>query len=239
MKSVALIVVGLLVGSGCRPAAVEQAQILTAPTLSDGTASKASLQSEAADAKGIATRAAQLIRVSNDHYESASAGLRISIRADQCAALTPTFVECAEGAKITVAGVGRAKAFTFEVPTLQLNPESMLYRGALDGTYRASGTTLIAGDMDFDGLEDFALRTGNAGGYGSPSYNVYLQEAGGRGFVYSPDFSQLTEGSLGMFSALAGKIHVPRKSGCCEHWDDVYAVKGRRPVLTARIAAQE
>ncbi len=163
----------------------------------------------------------------------------ISIRADQCAALTPAFVDCADGAKITVRGVGRAKAFTFEVPTLQLNPESMLYRGALDDTYRASGTTLIAGDMNCDGLEDFALRTGNAGGYGSPSYSVYLQEHGGHGFVYSPDFSQLTEGSLGMFSASAGKIHVPRKSGCCEHWEDVYAVKGRRPVLVGRVAAQE
>lgn len=239
MKSVALIVMGLAIGSGCRPATIEQVPAVEVGPSTDGVAPRAPNQTQVADAGGAGARVPRLIRASANQFESTLEGLKISVKADHCVELASTFTQCAEGARITVTGVGQAKSFTFEVPELQFNPGSMLYRGALDGSYRAAGTTLIVGDMDLDGSEDFALRTGNAGGYGSPSYSIYLQQAGGHGFVYSPDFSELTEGSLGMFSVSADKIRVPRKSGCCEHWDDVFVVKGHQPVFVARAAPQE
>lgn len=87
-------------------------------------------------------------------------------------------------------------------------------------------------DYNFDGSEDVAICDGTNGGYGMPSYRVYLYNAGTKRFVHSPAFTRLGQGpSLGMFETdKPKKIHfVYSKSGCCWHQTEGYDVHRNRP----------
>lgn len=86
------------------------------------------------------------------------------------------------------------------------------------------------GDFNFDGMEDVAICDGTHGGYGSPSYRVYLSSKAAKKFVYDPAFSKLGA-SLGMFEVDKTKkvLRVFSKSGCCWHQTEEYAVLANRP----------
>jgi hypothetical protein len=88
------------------------------------------------------------------------------------------------------------------------------------------------GDYDFDGVADLALCDGTNGGYGMPSYQIYLFASRAKKFVNSLAFTRLAqEGSLGMFEVDAKKkvLRTFGKSGCCYHITEEYSVVNNRP----------
>ena len=88
------------------------------------------------------------------------------------------------------------------------------------------------GDYNFDGVIDLALCDGTNGGYGMPSYQIYLFAPQTKKFVNSPAFTRLAQdGSLGMFEVDATKkvLRTFGKSGCCYHITEEYTVVNNRP----------
>lgn len=87
-------------------------------------------------------------------------------------------------------------------------------------------------DFNFDGIDDVAICDGTNGGYGMPSYRIYLYSKTQRRFVFSRSFTRMNYGGLGMFETNSKKkMHfVYTKSGCCWHQTqgfDVYRGKPR------------
>lgn len=60
-------------------------------------------------------------------------------------------------------------------------------------------SALIFADFNFDGSEDVAIRNGNYGAYGGPTYDVYAFHRTKNKFVLSEELSALTHENLGMF----------------------------------------
>jgi hypothetical protein len=85
-------------------------------------------------------------------------------------------------------------------------------------------------DFNFDGMTDLALRDGNNGGYGFPSYQVYLFSKGINKFVLSPSFTKLGQ-YQGMFEVNKDKkmIYNHTKSGCCSHTTEGYKIVNNKP----------
>jgi hypothetical protein len=87
-------------------------------------------------------------------------------------------------------------------------------------------------DFNFDGVEDVALCDGNDGGYGAPSYQIYLYSPRQKKYINSPSFTALTkDGGLGMFEIDKKKkmLHRFSKSGCCWHQEEGFAVVNGKP----------
>lgn len=96
-------------------------------------------------------------------------------------------------------------------------------------------SALTFDDFNFDGVKDLALNDGNNGGYGGPSYQVYLFSKTANKFVHSPAFTELAQGTgLGMFEVNAEKkmLYKFSKSGCCWHQTEGFSVVKNRPVKT-------
>jgi len=126
-----------------------------------------------------------------------------------------------------------------EVQTLSLEslclvesaPGALLANSA--ALYDSQGTILV-GDFDFDGREDFAVQVGEDGPYGGPTFDVYLGGSGG--FALSPKLSALTRETLGFFEVDAKNRHLVTrsKSGCCWHQTEVLEVHGGVPTPVER-----
>ncbi|MFY9618904.1 MAG: hypothetical protein WAQ99_03760 [Pyrinomonadaceae bacterium] len=87
-------------------------------------------------------------------------------------------------------------------------------------------------DYNFDGIEDLALCDGRNGGYGAPSYQIYLFLPHAGRFILSEDFTELSqEGRLGMLErdARRKRLRTSSKSGCCLHMTEEFAVVNNRP----------
>lgn len=86
-------------------------------------------------------------------------------------------------------------------------------------------------DFNFDGKEDVAICDGTNGGYGMPSYRVYIYSPSRKRFVYSSAFTKMNEGGLGMFQTEKRKKRhfVFTKSGCCWHQTQGFDVFRGRP----------
>ncbi len=87
------------------------------------------------------------------------------------------------------------------------------------------------GDFNFDGKDDVAICDGTMGGYGMPSYRVYLYNAAQKRFVYSRPFTRMNDGGLGMFETDQKKRmhYVFTKSGCCYHQTQGFDVLNGKP----------
>lgn len=85
---------------------------------------------------------------------------------------------------------------------------------------------LIFDDFNFDGQEDLAIRNGNYGSYGGPTYDVYVFHRNKQKFVYSDELSTLTQENLGMFQTDSERkrLITLNKSGCCYHIRSEYRV---------------
>jgi hypothetical protein len=98
--------------------------------------------------------------------------------------------------------------------------------------------SFIFGDFNFDSAKDLAICNGRNGGYGAPSYTVYLFDSGVNKFVENKRLSKLTEGVyLGLFFVESKKrlLVALWKSGCCYHQTEKYRVVDNRPVLVEKI----
>jgi len=89
---------------------------------------------------------------------------------------------------------------------------------------------LIYEDFNFDGKEDIALRTGNYGCYGGPSFEIYLADK--KDFVYNESFTELGSNYCGMFRVDNEKkqLQTMTKSGCCWHQFSTYVVENNQAV---------
>ena len=86
-------------------------------------------------------------------------------------------------------------------------------------------------DYNFDAVADLALCDGRNGGYGMPSYQIYLFSPRTRKFLLSEEFTDWPEGRLGMFErdTRRKRIRTSSKSGCCLHMTEEFAVVDNRP----------
>jgi hypothetical protein len=94
------------------------------------------------------------------------------------------------------------------------------------------------GDYNFDGMEDLALCDGTKGGYGMPSYQIYLYSPEKKKFVNSPALTRLAQGeNLGMFEVDPKKkvLRTFGKSGCCFHVTREFSVVSDRPMKVLEI----
>lgn len=88
------------------------------------------------------------------------------------------------------------------------------------------------GDFNFDGVEDVALNDGKGGGYGMPSYRVYLYSNRLRRFVLSRPVTRINQaGNLGFMEIDRKKRMLYRytKSGCCWHQTEGFSVMNGLP----------
>lgn len=85
-------------------------------------------------------------------------------------------------------------------------------------------------DYNFDGLNDLAIFEGNIGGYGAPSYQIYLFSMAGNRFVKDDEFSKLSQ-FQGRFeiNKRSKMLYVDSKDGCCFHQTEGYKVKNNKP----------
>ena len=98
-------------------------------------------------------------------------------------------------------------------------------------------SALSFADYNFDGIEDLALCDGNNGGYGGPSYQIYLFSRRAGRFSHSPGFTTLGQDGLGMFEVDRKRkvLRVLSKSGCCLHMTREYSVVRNRPQLILEV----
>lgn len=128
---------------------------------------------------------------------------------------------------------------------LQRIPMSQLYvaldeeRQPLTNTapmYDEQGTINV-GDFNFDGDEDVAIRNGNNGSYGGPSYDVFLYSKKEARLIKNSALTELVESTLGMFDFDSSKkrLSTRAKSGCCWHQYTEYEIQSNAPVAVYRV----
>ena len=149
---------------------------------------------------------------------------------------------CSGPAVIRIHRKGAAVVFqSLSLPNVELYRETVEHNDETSpkprGLY-AEEYSFVVGDFNFDGLEDLAVCNGRDGGYGGPSYNVFLFDRGAGKFVESRRLSGLTDAPyLGLFSPDPKKkrLTAHTKSGCCYHETEVYAFIRNRPVLVEKV----
>ncbi|NNE66787.1 MAG: hypothetical protein HKN33_09490 [Pyrinomonadaceae bacterium] len=97
--------------------------------------------------------------------------------------------------------------------------------------YGENNSGIVFDDFDFDGNIDLAIRNGNNGAYGGPSYDVYLFSASVYRFVKNAALTTLGSENLGLFRVDKNKRELITftKSGCCWHQTTHYRVEYGRP----------
>lgn len=98
--------------------------------------------------------------------------------------------------------------------------------------YGMNNSGVIFDDFNFDGAPDLALRNGNDGAYGGPSYDVLLFAKSAGKFVKNAALTKMASENLGMFDVdrRTKTIETFTKSGCCWHKTTRYKMIGSRPV---------
>lgn len=97
--------------------------------------------------------------------------------------------------------------------------------------YGENNSGIIFDDYNFDRLEDVAIRNGNNGAYGAPSYDVYLFNKTKNRFVENRSLTEIASNNLGMFTVdkKAKTIETFTKSGCCWHQTTRYKIVNNKP----------
>lgn len=124
----------------------------------------------------------------------------------------------------------------FESDSLNLHLNQNSQSADTKSTLATEQNALIFYDVNFDGTEDLAIRNGNTGLYGGPSYDVYVYNEQWKKFVYNEELSILTEADLGMFQLDPQQKHIITlsKSGCCYHVRSEYKVNSTQQLQLVR-----
>lgn len=137
---------------------------------------------------------------------------------------------CDGEATFTVFKKGQTKPFqSFSTPTMFSKEETKRASTKLRYDYQS---VVFFEDYNFDGIADLAIRDGNNGGYGGPSYQIYLFSPKSKKFVHNSALTKLNQGVyLGMMEVDKKKklLRTFSKSGCCWHQTEEFAVIGNRP----------
>ncbi len=149
---------------------------------------------------------------------------------------------CSGPATVRVFRKGSKTPFqTLRLPNVELYKDTAAFspetnkkpRGLYEEEY-----SFVFQDFNFDGSEDLAVCNGREGGYGGPSYTVFLFDGRADRFTENRRLTRLAgEGYLGLFLVDAKKrtLTAFTKSGCCYHETEVYKVAGNAPVLVEKI----
>lgn len=97
--------------------------------------------------------------------------------------------------------------------------------------YGENNSGVVFDDYNFDGTDDLALRNGNNGAYGGPSYDVLLFSKATGKFVKNSALTKLASENLGLFTVNKSRktLETFNKSGCCWHETVRYSVVNNRP----------
>jgi hypothetical protein len=164
--------------------------------------------------------------------------------------LTVEMKSCGEDEPNVCSGAGRVRIFkqgaatafqVLDLPSIEITRDTVAYSPRVNAKKRgmyAEEYSFIVEDFNFDGREDLAVCNGRNGGYGGPSYNVFLFDPHTRKFVEHRRLSKLTEdGYLGLFfvDPQRKQLVASSKSGCCYHETERYRFVGNRPVLVEKV----
>jgi hypothetical protein len=149
---------------------------------------------------------------------------------------------CTGPATVRVFRKGSKTPFqTLRLPNIELYKDTAAFSPETSkkprGLY-AEEYSFVFDDFDFDGVEDLAICNGREGGYGGPSYTVFLFDKRADKFTENRRLTRLAgEGYLGLFFVDAKKktLTAYTKSGCCYHETEVYKMAGGAPVLVEKI----
>ncbi|HYN84899.1 MAG TPA: hypothetical protein VER32_06585 [Pyrinomonadaceae bacterium] len=145
---------------------------------------------------------------------------------------------CRGPARVSLFRRGARRPFqVLRLPNVELYRDTLSHHPRLSDRARALYAEeygFVFDDFNFDGRDDLAVCNGREGGYGGPSYTVFLFDPRPRRFVENRRLSKLTEGVyLGLFFADPKKRRLTArwKSGCCYHETEVFKLVNNRPVL--------
>lgn len=149
---------------------------------------------------------------------------------------------CSGAARVSVSRKGAGVPLqVLSLPNVEIYRDTVAHNPQMSTKPRelyAEEYSFIADDFNFDGKEDLAVCNGRNGGYGGPSYTVFLFNPRSNRFVENKKLSELAEGVyLGLFFVDAKKKQLVAfsKSGCCYHETEKYKVVANRPVLVEEI----
>lgn len=141
---------------------------------------------------------------------------------------------CEGKATVSLIKKGQSAAFqTIQMPNLYLElGENQKPTANLIELYGENNSGIVFDDFNFDGAEDLALRNGNEGAYGGPSYDIFLSAKPSGKFVKNAPLSQLAAENLGLFTVnkKTKTIETFSKGGCCYHETTRYKIVNNRPV---------
>lgn len=201
-----------------------------AGTSPEGSVDQASLRS--APVGVIASRLSQAL----DAQGSArliDRGRSVEVSIPQCVEL---FGEgCSGAANVAWSNATFAPTGSVRLPTLFWDARNAVFSGTLGTGHGATGYSVIASDIDGDGIEEMLFHTGRDGGYGGPSYTVFRWSEDRDTWDEAPELSELTVGSTGVFSVDGkGGVSIWFADGCCRRIEERYAVREGKPRLIER-----
>jgi len=170
---------------------------------------------------------------------SSSAVYEIVVEIERCDEKQKPFNVCIGPGRLNIYRHGTAIRFqVLSLENINVHKDQLAYNPDIDKNTRKlydDEYSFIFGDFNFDGKEDLAVCNGRNGGYGAPSYSVYLYDGTSKKFIESVNLSKLTESHLGLFFVDSKKRQLVAysKSGCCYHETEVYKVIRNKPVLVA------
>ncbi len=176
------------------------------------------------------------------NIRNASAEYDLTVQVKECGGDESLPDKCVGPGRVSIYRKGAKAPFqVLSLPAIEIYKDQLAYdpesaeesRKLYDDEYG-----FIFGDFNFDGMKDLAICNGRNGGYGAPSYTVYLFNRRVNKFVEDKRLSMLTEdGHLGLFFVEAKKRLLVAfvKSGCCYHVTEKYSVVANRPVLVETI----
>ncbi|WP_249475533.1 FG-GAP repeat protein [Luteimonas galliterrae] len=156
----------------------------------------------------------------------------LRLEASGCSKQSGTLTICNERVNLYIEKTDINFSQRLLLESVYVDSKETFYRGALD---KSNCHTFILADVNGDGQEDLIVQTGNEGGYGGPSFSVYLFDMKDKLFKFNKLFSDLTIGTISLFIVEKGKLKTWAKNGCCEHFYLTYEIRKNRPVLTEMI----
>lgn len=140
---------------------------------------------------------------------------------------------CEGSATISLIKKGQTDVFqTIKMPNMYLELGANRKPTAnLIELYGKNNSGVVFDDFNFDGAEDLALRNGNEGAYGGPSYDILLFAKATGKFAKNAALTKLASESLGLFKVDKKQktLETFNKSGCCWHQTVRYSVVANRP----------
>jgi hypothetical protein len=97
--------------------------------------------------------------------------------------------------------------------------------------YGMNNSGVVFDDFNFDLMEDIAIRNGNEGAYGGPSYSIFVYSKATKKFVENKSLTALASENLGLFEVnpKTKTLETFTKSGCCWHQTTRYSIANNRP----------